>query len=181
MEKQTVNRREVLQGLLLSIGYAGGLAACSERETAALTAPVRDTGESSALRYYTDKEFSVVSKMADGLIPTTDTPGAIDAGVPAYLDALMADWASAETQEEHRKVVAVVEQELAAMPLVDLDAAAFGARREELGAYRALKNLITRVYYVTEPGATLEAGWVSVPGHWEHCAPLEELTRVRGG
>ena len=180
MEKQTVNRRDVLQGLLLSIGYVGGLAACSERETAALTSLARDDG-TSALRYYSDQEFSFVAQLADGLIPTTDTPGAVDAGVPAYLDALMADWASAETQEEHRKVVAVVERELATMSLENLDAAAFGDRREELGAYRVLKNLIARVYYVTEPGATLEAGWVSVPGHWEHCSPLEELTRVRGG
>jgi len=132
-------------------------------------------------RYYSKQEFAVVSKLADGLIPTTDTPGAVAAGVPAYIDALMADWASAETQEAHREVVASVERELATMSLENLDAAAFGDRREELGAYRVLKNLIARVYYVTEPGATLEAGWGSVPGHWEHCAPLEELTRVRGG
>ena len=180
MENHPVNRREVLQGLLLSIGYAGGLAACSERETAELTSPVAGDG-ASALRYYSDEEFSFVAQLADELIPTTDTPGAVDAGVPEYIDALMAGWASVETQEEHRKVVAVVERELAATSLEDLDAASFGERREELGAYRALKNLIVRVYYVTEPGATLEAGWVSVPGHWEHCAPLEDLTRVRGG
>ncbi len=53
MENRTVNRREVLQGLLLSIGYAGGLAACSERETAELTSPVAGDGE-AALRYYSD-------------------------------------------------------------------------------------------------------------------------------
>jgi hypothetical protein len=179
MVKKTINRRDVLHGLLLSVGYAGGLSACSDRETAELIAPAGDAGMSP--RFYSTEEFSLVSKLADNLIPNTDTPGAIDAGVPGYLDALMADWASAETQEAHHEIVAVVQQELAAMPLEDVDAAAFGDRREELGAYRQLKNLIVNAYYVSEPGATLETGWVPVPGRWEHCAPLEEVTPVRGG
>ncbi len=180
MEKKTVNRRDVLHGLLLAVGYAGGLSACSDREQEKLVSPVAAGGVTEP-RYYSRQEFSLVSKLADGLIPTTDTPGAVDTGVPMYLDALMADWASAETQEAHHEVVAKVEQELAAMPLEDLDAAAFGERREELGAYRTLKNLISSAYYVTEPGATLETGWVPVPGRWEHCVPIEEVTRVRGG
>ena len=175
-----MNRREVLHGLLLSIGCAGGLAACSDRDEASLTAPIAGAG-SSLPRYYFDREFSLVSELADGLIPTTDTPGAVEAGVPAYLDALMADWASAETQDAHHEVVAKVEQELATLSLADLDAAAFGDRREELGAYRQLKNLIVNAYYVSEPGATLETGWVPVPGRWEHCAPLEDVTPARGG
>jgi len=178
MENRTVNRRDVLHGLLLSVGYAGGLSACSDNETAELTSP---GAISSATRYYTGEEFFFVSTLSDALIPTTDTPGAIDAGVPAYIDALMDDWASVETQEEHRRVVAAVKKELAITSLEDLDVAAFGERREELGAYRALKNLIASVYYVTEPGATLEVGWVPVPGRWEHCAPLEELNRTKGG
>jgi hypothetical protein len=179
MDKQTVNRRDVLHGLLLSVGYAGGLAACSDREEAELVSPVADAGALEP-RYYSKQEFSLVSKLADGLIPATDTPGAIAAGVPMYLDALMADWASAETQEAHHKIVAVVEQGLATLSIEDLDAAAFGERREELGAYRQLKNLISSAYYVSEPGATLETGWVPVPGRWEHCAPFEELNRTRG-
>ena len=180
MVNRTVNRRDVLHGLLLSVGYAGGLAACSDRKEAELVSPLADAGALEP-RYYSEQEFVVVSKLADGLIPTTDTPGAIAAGVPMYLDALMADWASAETQAAHHTIVAVVEQELTLMSLEDLDAAAFGERREELGAYRQLKNLISSAYYVSEPGATQETGWVSVPGRWDHCVPIEEVTRVRGG
>jgi gluconate 2-dehydrogenase gamma chain len=180
MDKQTVNRRDVLHGLLLSIGYVGGLAACSDRDEKELISPVTGAGASEP-RYYSRQEFSLVSKLADGLIPATDTPGAIAAGVPMYLDALMADWASAETQEAHHKIVAVIEQELAAMSLAALDAVAFGERREELGSYRQLKNLISNAYYVSEPGAALETGWVPDPGRWEHCVPIEEVTRVRGG
>jgi gluconate 2-dehydrogenase gamma chain len=180
MENRTFSRRDVLHGLLLSIGYAGGLAACSDRGETELMSPVAGDG-ALGLRYYSKQEFSLVSKLSDGLIPTTDTPGAIAAGVPSYLDALMADWASAETQAAHHKMAAAVEQELAAMSLEDLDAAAFGDRREELDAYRQLKNLICNAYYVSEPGATQEAGWVPNPGRWENCLPIEEVTRVRGG
>ena len=180
MENRTVNRREVLHGLLLSVGYVGGLSACSNRETAELISPAGNAGASTP-RYYSNEELSFIARLADALIPTTDTPGAVDAGVPAYIDALMADWASAETQQGHREAVAAVEQELASTSLEDLDAAAFGERREELGSYRSLKNLVAQVYYVTEPGATLEAGWVPVPGRWEHCAPLEGQGRAGEG
>jgi gluconate 2-dehydrogenase gamma chain len=179
MEKQTLSRREVIQALLLSVGYVGGLAACSDRQKRDLISP-SDSTAASAPRFYSRQEYALVSKLADALIPTTDTPGAIDAGVPAYLDALMADWASAGSREAHHKIVVAVEQELAVTSLKDLDAAAFGERREELGSYRTLKNLIANAYYVSEAGATQERGWVALPGRWEHCTPLEELNRTRG-
>ncbi len=39
--------------------------------------------------------FKVLTAVADTIIPATDTPGAVAAGVPATFDALLANWASA--------------------------------------------------------------------------------------
>ena len=36
--------------------------------------------------FFTDKEFDTVKALADLIIPPTDTPGAVQAGVPFYID-----------------------------------------------------------------------------------------------
>lgn len=40
--------------------------------------------------------FALLSAIADTIIPKTETPGAVDARVPAKLDAMLANWASSE-------------------------------------------------------------------------------------
>lgn len=44
--------------------------------------------------------FSLLSAVADTLVPATDTPGAIDAHVPATFDALLGTWASEQRRAE---------------------------------------------------------------------------------
>jgi hypothetical protein len=40
-------------------------------------------------RFFTESELKLVSRIADLIIPATDTPGAVAAGVPAYIDAVV--------------------------------------------------------------------------------------------
>lgn len=168
-------RREVLQGLIVSIGGASALSACNGLAT------VISTEASSMARFYTAREMALVSRISDLIIPRTDTAGALDANVPGYLDGLMADWANAETQQSHRSALALIERELGARvngdfvrvnenaaerALTELDATAFDGGAG-LGGYRSLKGYISRAYFVTEEGALQELKWVAVPGRWD--------------
>jgi gluconate 2-dehydrogenase gamma chain len=50
---------------------------------------------------YLDRaRFTLLSAIADTIIPKTDTPGAVDAHVPAKFDALLVNWASPERREQ---------------------------------------------------------------------------------
>ena len=95
-------RREFLQGLIVSVGGATALSACSGAATIAATAP----GQRG--RFYTGNEMALVSRISDLIIPRTETPGALDANVPGYLDGLMTDWASDETRSNRREALQLI-------------------------------------------------------------------------
>ncbi len=90
-------RREFIQGLILSVGGAATLSACGDKAPAVTATAPHNPG-----RFYTGDEMALVSRVSDLIIPRTETPGALDVNVAGYLDGLMSDWASAETQRAHR-------------------------------------------------------------------------------
>ncbi len=167
-------RRELLQGLILSVGGATALSACGGAAQLVATAP------GSGGRFYAASEMALISRLSDLIIPRTETPGALDANVPGYLDALMADWASGETQRAHREALQMISTRLdsargdflnasdteATQVLSELDAAAF-SDDNNLRGYRTLKGYITQAYFATEQGALQELKWVAVPGRWD--------------
>lgn len=172
-----VSRRDVIKGLVISVGGSSLLSACGGQVTLGALAP------GAPPRFYSEREMAVLSRVADLLLPRTGTPGALDVNVPALLDQLMTEWASNETQAEHRTALATLDTELrsrssldflaatdadAEQALAAVDRAAFSG--EPVEGYRALKGLITQAYFATEAGAVEEQGWVAVPGRWEPCA-----------
>ena len=168
-------RREVLQDLIVSIGGASLLNACSG---------VARVVPSSSMRFYSGQELALVSRISDLLIPRTDTPGALDVNVPGFLDSLMAEWASQETKQNHHEEL----EELGLMLGVDfvtlspdaseqrlalLDSEAFEGRPVHYSGYRSLKGLITQAYFASENGALQEQKWVAVPGRWDPCIEIQ--------
>ncbi|WP_040309523.1 gluconate 2-dehydrogenase subunit 3 family protein, partial [Asticcacaulis biprosthecium] len=85
-------RRQVLQGLIFSLGGAAALSAFQEAEA---QTPKATSG------FYGAEERALVTFLADAIIPHTDTPGALDAGVPAYMDHLYLTWAGEKTKADH--------------------------------------------------------------------------------
>jgi glucoside 3-dehydrogenase (cytochrome c) hitch-hiker subunit len=168
-------RREVLQGLIVSIGGASALTACGGVANVLSTRPGADP------RFYTSGEYALVSRISDLIIPRTDTPGAVDANVPGYMDGLMTDWASSETKNAHRDALRLIRSELdrraggsfmeasetaAEQVLASFDAAAFNESGDTSG-YKRMKGYVTQSYFATEDGATEELKWVAIPGRWD--------------
>ena len=92
-----MNRREFLQCAAILASGAGVLRpgiTLSEEQQAFLAA--RPNFNTQSVNYLAPLRRRIVAAMAEVIIPRTDTPGAIDAGVPAYLEIMMAEWMNVE-------------------------------------------------------------------------------------
>ena len=107
--------------LYAPIARAAGVAAAPG---AAAGIPVISEGPPS-VAVFTPAQRALMTALSERVLPTTDTPGAIAAGVPAFIEKLLADWAAPADR----------------VPiLAGLDAIEWAARAAELGAGEILLN-----------------------------------------
>lgn len=169
----TLDRRSLLRSVMLLAGVASAPAAGARALLAgpeSLPAPT----------------MMLLAAVADTIIPVTDTPGAIAAGVPAGFDKLLANWASPAQRT----------QLLGALQAIDVKAGGFAAlapaaRLQMLDAYdkanagdagyARLKELLVALYYLSEIGSTVELRYEHSPGAWEPSIPVTVDTRNWGG
>jgi len=88
-----MNRREFLECAVIAIGGASasrlGWALTEEQQVYLATAPNYIERE---INYFSPEQRKVVAAVAETIIPRTDTPGAIDAGVPRFIELMVAEW-----------------------------------------------------------------------------------------
>jgi gluconate 2-dehydrogenase gamma chain len=88
-----MNRREFLQCAAILISGASasqlGFTLSAEQATYLASAP---NYNSTAVDYFSPTQRKIVAAMAEVVIPRTDTPGAVDAGVPRYIELMVANW-----------------------------------------------------------------------------------------
>ena len=122
-------------------------------------------------------EMDILGSLADAIIPPTDTPGARAAGVPQYIQMMLAeftprdrvevfrsqlDWISSWLEAQDAVRLEDVDEEDRNSLLVSLDDQAFGAGAStelppgEPALFAILKPLTVAGYYTSEIGATQE-------------------------
>lgn len=158
---------------------------------AALTRFSRSGGSgASGAAVLSGERYTQLEQIADAMIPATDTPGAIAAGVPEFLRQMLTEWASEKTRAEVIGVLDSIERQAWSKygaAFLELPA----PRREEVvrivdaesiargdAAYRRFKYLVLVGYYQSEIGATRELRYELVPGAWRSCLPLTEVGRA---
>jgi gluconate 2-dehydrogenase gamma chain len=149
-----LDRRALIQRIALLLGAT----AIPSEAYAATKARARK-------RFLNSAQFALMNAVADTIIPTTDTPGAIAAGVPATLDGMLANWASVKTRSEvlaalgridaaakaqKQKSFAALSPADRAAVLRPHDAAALKAVPPPPGAPKL--NFFTAATYVADPG-----------------------------
>jgi gluconate 2-dehydrogenase gamma chain len=125
-------------------------------------------------RFFRDQDFAMISRISELIIPETDTPGAIGAGVPDYIDLLVsratdhqflvADglrWLNEESERVANQPfldLSEVEQYSILQPLCDWNQAGEPLPRN-VEFFRLIKSLTADGYYTSRVGLVDELGY----------------------
>jgi hypothetical protein len=176
-----LDRRELLAYTLSLLGASS---------TGAMAAFATGAPAAGPERYFTPPRRALLDAVADVMIPRTDTPGALDAGTPGYMDRMMAHWASQETKAAfdaildaidarasvaHGKRFVMLDAAAQTSVLRDYDAASLA---DPASPYSRFKNLLMTAFFLSEPGATLVLRNEEVPGPWRGDIPLSDVGRA---
>jgi glucoside 3-dehydrogenase (cytochrome c) hitch-hiker subunit len=180
-----MNRREALFVL-------AGTAALPE-SLRAMGRAVHARVRAGTLRTFTAHQSETVATIAELIIPKTDTPGARDAGVPAFIDVMVTEWGDDNQRKAFGAGLANVDERsraafgkdfIGCTPaqqteiLQDLDyelARARDAKTDTSGNFFGMMKWLTLTgYYTSEVGASSELHYRVVPGRFEPCYPLEQ-------
>lgn len=86
-----MQRREVLR-LLGSLGATSALASLPGEKLWAIGTGAHQRAVGGSLRVLDTKASEAVARIADLVLPRTDTPGALDVGCVEFIDLLLAEW-----------------------------------------------------------------------------------------
>lgn len=142
------------------------------------------------IQVFTPEQRALMTALCERIVPTTDTPGAIAAGVPAYIEKLLADWAFAEDREPIVSGLAEIESRSQhdykvtasrATP-AQQDALLTLAMNDEFQNgeefFEAFRQLVIVGYYTSEIGITQEREYLPVPGEYNGAFPYSQVNKV---
>ena len=133
----------------------------------------------------------LLAAIADTIVRAPDTPGALAAGVPAAFEKLLANWASPAHREKLVGALEAIDGKAREAKSAGFASLSPEARFELLDAYdkanganadyAEMKDLLVTLYYLSEPGSTVELRYEHNPGAWEPSLPVTADTRNYGG
>ena len=188
-----MERRELIQWLVAT----AGLQCLDSLAPSDLLAMGRDVHRRAAspnagLRVLSPHAERTVTAAAERIIPATDTPGATDAGVSAFIDKMLADW---HTPAERERFLAglpdldtrcrtrggrdfvdcAVADQVAVLTALDDDVTALragdGAAANQ--HWFAMLKYLTVYGYCTSAVGMRTLHLDSLPGRYDGCAPIE--------
>ena len=177
---QPMDRRELLKIMAMTLGSSIAL---PESVFARLAEPV----DPASLKFFSPTQRTLVAAIAETIIPKTDTPGAIDAGVPGWIELLVQDCFEAADQKIILEGLDEVEKLAAGQfkkPYAQLDtgeriklltgmekAAKQAANKKAF--IRQFKELTKFTYVNSEAGGTQAFDFILVPGRWDPAVDLK--------
>jgi gluconate 2-dehydrogenase gamma chain len=151
--------------------------------------PVISTGAPS-VRVFNPTQTATVTALSERVIPTTDTPGAIAAGVPDYIAKLLADWSlpkdrapiiagldaiEAKSMAEYKVPAARATPAQQDALLTAAMEGRFAGGKDFFGKFR---QLVITGYYTSEIGMTQEREYLPVPGEYNGAYPVAKAPKV---
>lgn len=178
-----ISRREALRRAALFLGAALAPSVLSGALQAATAVPA--PGAKPA--YLSPAQFELAGALAERILPRTDTPGAIDVGVPAFIDLMYGKYLSAEEQKTFAaglidldKTAATAHgQGFSKLTSTQQDAvlmqAALAAQKQEKTFLHQIRELTVVGYFTSEIVGRTVLHYDPVPGRFDGCVPISEV------
>ena len=186
----TMDRREAIRrtaallgGVMFAPTAAGVLGGCTAR-----------SGLDWTPEFFSGPEARLVTALADIIIPETDTPGAAEAGVPAFIEEMVATaydkaararfMTGLEAFNEHARTahgsdyVDLPREVQHAFAAEENTKAIEGGGASETPFFLIIKELTVMGYFTSEVGATEHLQYEAVPGRYDGCVPLAEVGKA---
>jgi hypothetical protein len=103
-----MNRREYLANTSLMLGYGLSFGAIATLYQSCKQESFRSNGNSFS---FNEDQKKLISMLVDTILPRTDSPGAIDVKVPAFIELMLAKVWSDEDKKEFLQSLAAFESE----------------------------------------------------------------------
>lgn len=185
-----MNRREWLKRVsALAVGVVS-----APSLLAVLDAHAASQASGASPQFFTTPQCNLVTAVVDIIIPRSDTPGAIDAGVPAFIDQMFANVYVKTDQARYLGAMAAFDK-AGGKPFLQLDAAERKALVTQLHrdaiSDKALaddsaasfvlmsKKLAMLGFFMSEPGCTQVLQYAAVPGAYHADVPLAKAGNGR--
>lgn len=185
-----MERRDLLKAMSATLG---GTLALPDSIFARLAEPF----DAKELTFFRPRERAQVAMIAEAIIPRTDTPGAIDAGVPGWIEIIVQDCLPPEDQQvivegladlmrrclqEHGTNLGELPpgKQVAFLTKMHEDTLAEKREAQKAGLnprrtfLEQFKDLTKFCFASSEVGATEAFEFVYVPGQWIPSMPLKE-------
>lgn len=193
--REAILKASAMLGGVTLIGQAAMLAGCERQDASqAATEPVAQEGPFSAA------DVELMSAVAETILPETDTPGAMAAGVGPFIALMVTDTYSPEERQIFTDGLAAIDRECEAAygrTFVDcsaderlamaerLDREQFEARQNGGDApphyFRMLKELTVLGFFTSEVAYEQVLEYAETPGRYEPCRELDPGVRMQAG
>jgi gluconate 2-dehydrogenase gamma chain len=195
-----MNRRELIKQTTLALGYTlsaptlmGILNGCQAKPNINFT-PV----------FFTPEQAAIVSDLAEIILPKTQTPGAKDVGVPAFIDTFIKEIYSKADQEKfisdleafnlnctesqskkfnacdaaQQKQYASQIHQQAVVNVGSISEGWWNTAKEERPFILKMKELTILGFFTSKQGASEVLQYNQSPGPYKGCVPLKEVGKA---
>lgn len=174
-----MNRRYLLKGMSVIALYASFPAVLGEFIS---SCKIKD----KPLRggFFSEKEFHLIEQITDVLLPSTSTPGGLEAQVPYFIDLVVKNCINANDQQLVKKGLKQLNEQHSGKfsslapaeklnAIKKIDQAAF---KNDTGKawFRIIKKFATIGFFTSREGMTRALNYVKVPGEYKACIPYKE-------
>ncbi len=180
-----LDRRGLLTGASALLGAE--LVAPLAKALAAEAAP----GFAASHAAFTPEHRMLVAAISERIMPTTDTPGAIAAEVPAFIEMMLADWYEPTDRNDFMAGLGVLEgyariqyeTPFASLAPEEQDLVLTSAMQGRISGlsssfFEHCRQLVITGYYSSEIGCKQERAYLPVPGRYDGKYPYALVRRV---